>query len=471
MREPLSSRIISCLLAFGAVSGLLCAAGPASAEADNSVVDAGTPDAAAQLPATSTTNEATESSKEVAASESLAAEAELAAVMSDVPTITADAPSLQIYGFADLNVGRPYVDKQSLTHDLAPSSAFAVGNVNLYVASNLTHGFSSLLEVRFTYMPAGTFDPSGKVQTTYATDASSYGRSDRWGGIILQRIHLDYSYNGLFNVRVGQFLTPYGIWNVDHGSPTVISTIKPYPIGNAYFPERQVGLELFGTYLVKNVTLGYHLTVSNGRGDVDTLDLDKNKALGGRLFVATDAMGAFKFGVSAYGGRATRNVSVGIGADADGQTQLKLVTTNQYDEFAVACDLLWEWKNLRIQGEGILSQIRYTDDGRRLRTTQFGAPIGLVADHLAYAWYGLVGYRLPWLSIMPYVLVDYFHQAPGSGSDNFYDIGTRAVGYNFGLNVRPVPSVVLKAQVTIVRTPPSAQADTTIVGGQAAWAF
>jgi hypothetical protein len=457
----------------------------ARADAGASVPDAGSPDGSAALAQASAVEahgsarapngdtsipRKAETSEQSATPDAMANEAELAALLADVPGIAADTPSLQLYGFADMNIMRPYLDKKNATANVANQSAFAVGNVNLYLASNLTHGFSSLIEVRFTYMPSGTFDPTGKVETTYAMDASSFGRYDRWGGIILQRVHLDYSYNGLLNIRVGQFLTPYGIWNVDHGSPTVISTVRPYPIGNAYFPERQVGMEVFGSHLIKNMTVGYHLTLSNGRGDIETSDFDKNKALGGRLFLATDVLGSLKVGLSAYGGRATRDVRVGISA-GEGQPVISTKSSNQYDEFALAADLVWTWKGLHIQGEGIISQIRYTEEGRRLRTSQLGAPLGLVADHVAWAWYGLAGYRFPWLSTMPYVLIDQFHHAPGAGPFTSYEIGNRATGYNFGLNVRPIPSVVLKAQFSYVKVPSTPHSDAMLVGGQVAWAF
>jgi hypothetical protein len=457
-------------LALVLVGSLLWLPSLAHAQADASIaepgaVDAGAPEAVASAEAP------VENAEAVASVDSAAVDALLTGAMSEAPNLESDGPSVHVYGFADFNVSRPYLDKQSPFRDLADTSVFSIGNVNLYLASNLTHGFSSLVEVRLTYMPSGSFDPSGKVLTTYATDAASYGRSERWGGIVLQRVHLDYSYNGLLNVRVGQFLTPYGIWNVDHGSPTVIPVFKPYPIGNAYFPERQVGAEIFGSYLVKNSTLGYHLTVSNGRGDVETSDFDKNKAFGGRLFVANDNVGALKVGVSAYGGRATQDVSIGIAAGAGGATGIAQNSANQFDEFAFAGDLLWEWKNLRIQGEGMISQIRYTDEGRRLITTQLGTPLGLVPDHIGWAWYGLIGYRLPWLSTMPFVLIDQFRHATGAGPAAAFNLGNENIGYNFGLNVRPIPAVVLKCQVSIVRPPSVDNSDVTLVGGQAAWAF
>jgi hypothetical protein len=475
MRRPDAWWRRSFALAVVAGSGMSMAWSTASAQADGAaaatVADAGAPDTSAAEPAAVAMEPAVEPAAATASADSSAVDAFLGTAMTEVPSLEVDGPSLQLYGFADLNITRPYLSKKSPFHDLADSAPFGMGNINVYLASNLTHGFSSLIEVRLTYMPSGSFDPTGKVQTTYALDASSYGRSERWGGIVLQRVHLDYSYNGMLNVRVGQFLTPYGIWNVDHGSPTVIPQFKPYPIGNQYLPERQVGLEVFGTYLVKNTTLGYHLTLSNGRGDVETADYDKNKALGGRLFVANDNVGALKVGLSAYGGRATHDVSVGIASGASGVTSITQVSGNQFDEFALAGDLLWEWKNVRIQGEGIVSQVRYTDDGRRLVTTQLGAPLGLVADHVAWAWYGLIGYRLPWLSTMPFVLIDQYKHAVGAGPPTTFNVGNEATGYNFGLNVRPIPSVVLKCQVSLVRSSSVVNSDATLVGGQAAWAF
>jgi hypothetical protein len=458
-----------CLLAFGLGASLPLASSPARAQGEeDAAAAASVPDASAP-PAVDSPLEApppAETTEPVAGVDQAAVDALLAGAVSAVPNLESDEPSIHIYGFADFNVSRPYLSEESPFRDLAGKSAFTIGNVNLYLASNLTHGFSSLVEVRLSYMPSGSNDPSGKVVTTYALDPANYGRSERWGGIVLQRVHLDYSYNGLLNVRVGQFLTPYGIWNVDHGSPTVIPVFKPYPIGNAYFPERQMGAEVFGSHLIKSTTLGYHLTLSNGRGDVETADFDKNKALGGRLFLANDSLGSLKIGVSAYGGQATHDTSVGL----SGTGSISQVSTNQYKEFAVAGDLLWEWKNLRIQGEGIVTQVRYTEEGRRINATLLGTPLGLVADHVAWAWYGLIGYRLPWLGTMPFVLIDQFHHAPGAGPASTFSIGNEAIGYNVGLNVRPVPSVVLKCQVSLVRGP-GENADVTLVGGQAAWAF
>ena len=48
-----------------------------------------------------------------------------------------------------------------------------------------------------------------------------------WGSIILERAYIQWSKLDWLGVRVGQFLTPYGIWNVDHGTPTLITMFRP----------------------------------------------------------------------------------------------------------------------------------------------------------------------------------------------------------------------------------------------------
>jgi len=70
-------------------------------------------------------------------------------------------------------------------------------------------------------------------------------------GIALPRVHADISISDELNVRVGKFVTPAGIWNVDHGSPAILTVRQPYqtwflPI----FPESQTGAQVFGKAVV-----------------------------------------------------------------------------------------------------------------------------------------------------------------------------------------------------------------------------
>lgn len=383
---------------------------------------------------------------------------------------TKDTPSLNLYGFADASITR-YIRLADSYGDFPPRGAFfGLGNLNLYAAANLTRGFSSLFEIRFTYLPNGNAEATGTRTVTEAGDYADWGRPVRWGGIIIQRAHLDYSYNELLNVRFGVWLTPYGVWNVDHGSPTVIPVLKPYLIGEQLFPERQTGLQIFGAHLWHTTTVGYHLTLSNGRGDVDTTDFDRNKAVGARLFASTSEVGQLTVGLSGYGGQATRDVTTRYTPGADGLV-VHHTSENQYWELALAADVVWEWKNLRVQGEVIVNQVRYVDPGGRKLATNYLGDIGFVPDHVAWGAYALIGYRLPWLGTMPFVMFQqykrgYAEQELVLRGANQLDI----MGATGGLNVRPVPQVVFKAQLSYGYSP---HVSSSIMAAQfqAAWAF
>ena len=421
--------------------------------------------AAAQEPALDESYVSTEASELDAATQ-----AQLDAILAtgaSVDDFANDQPSLSFYGFMDMTVQRSFV-AQELRAIFPNHAIFAMGNINLYASANLTRGFSSLLEVRFSYMPNGTIDSKTLAYTnTTAQDHADWLRPNQWGGVVIERAHLDYSYHALLNVRMGQFLTPYGIWNVDHGSPTVIPITRPYPIGEQLFPTRQVGFEVFGSDLIGSVTLGYHLTLSNGRGPAYQLDFDRNKAVGGRVFVAGHGVGDLTVGLSAYGGRATLAPRIALDTG-----KIAVGSDDSSTEVALAADLLWEWRGLRIQGEFIANRVEYGERSRKLVSGYAGVNAGFVPDHLARGAYGLVGYRLPWAGLMPYFLTHYFDR--GFAERQTLLTGANQVntlGYQGGINVRPLAAVVFKVQGGIAWVPRVQNATQKYLSLQAAWAF
>ena len=354
-----------------------------------------------------------------------------------------DEPTLNFYGFADFT----YFAGLSKVRIGLPWETFSIGNLNLYTGSELGSDWRWLSEVRFMYLPHGSTTSLTSTESINTTviDYADFGRPVRWGGIRIERAYIEKTFHPLLTVRVGHFLTPYGIWNVDHGSPVIISVTRPYIVGDALLPQAQTGIELYGTWNVDATQLGYHLTLSNGRGPVDThQDYDHNKAVGGRLYLRQDAarFGTLTLGTSGYRGKYTaRHGEFALGAD--GAPATLFPTDAQYDELSLAADLKWEWEDLLVQAEAILNDASYTDGGRpAAATAAFGGPPGFAADFRNRGYYALVAYQTPFFGIMPYLFYEHYWQR---------SVALELDAWRGGLNIRPVPRVSVKLEILAAR--------------------
>lgn len=300
-------------------------------------------------------------------------------------------PQLRLYGFGDVDYTLP------LNHNPLYNNhgAMYVGNLNLYLDAQISQRLRALTEIRFTYHPTSntqstqTFDYNGQIWTT-------------WGSIVIERAWIEYAQSDLLAVRAGQFLTPYGIWNVDHGSPTLLTIGQPKLIASELFPKQQVGLEIYGArYLGDDLRLGYHLTVSNGRIGTNPAYTNRNgrAAFGARLFAETGAVGNLRVGVSGYNGRYTGFQTVTAGGFSTS------VMAEQYDETAFAGDLVWRWKGLSLNGEVIGQRFEQTEAGKAAAAAA-GNPFVDSSDHLMLGGYGTIAYELPWFGITPWLMYD-----------------------------------------------------------------
>jgi hypothetical protein len=380
------------------------------------------------------------------------AEAEAAAAAAATEALSArpsseetDQVRLNLYGFTDFT----YSTQLGNSELGSPYSSFAVGKLNLYAAADLGDNWRSLAEVRFMYLPNGStpistdYPPPPRTNTTVG-DYTDLNRPVKWGGISIQRAWLERTFHQALTVRVGAFLTPYGIWNVDHGSPVIIGVRRPFIIGQSLFPEHQTGVEIYGTWNFGPSQVGYHLTLSNGRGPIDSYqDLDHNKAIGGRLFFKHDnaKWGTLTIGASGYKGTYTDSYDSVTADPATGKLTVTHPITAQHKELSLAADVKWELAGMLVQSEAIMNDVGYPDAHRPPVFAIAGGPPGFAPDYRSVGVYGLAGYRFPFLGIMPFFGAEY------------YDIGL----YTFtppsaavwgGLNVRPTARVVLKAQYT-----------------------
>jgi hypothetical protein len=411
------------------------AVAPASAEPPAAEPE---PEPAPPAPASSSSEPSLLADTGSSDAEAEALAAALAASSSDEPVT--DPGAIDFFGFADFTFAQPLKSGEFVY----PFESFAVGNLNAYVGSALGDDWRWLSEVRFMYLPHGSVPAalvfSGAPRTnTSVTDYANYSRPVRWGSISIERAWLEREFHPLLNVRLGHFLSPYGIWNVDHGTPVIIPVVRPYVVGEALIPEHQTGIEVYGTWTDGGTQLGYHLTLSNGRGPFDTYqDLDHNRALGARLFVRQDVgIGSVTFGASGYRGNYTERHDQ-LGTNASGGFVTEYPIDQQYRELSLAMDLKWEWQGLLVQAEAMVNDAAYTRGHRPVDPNQaiFPGPPGLTADWRRYGYYGLVGYRTPFWGIMPYVFVEDYHSADS----------TAVAAVNAGLNIRSTPRVVLKAE-------------------------
>jgi len=204
---------------------------------------------------------------------------------------------------------------------------------------------------------------------------------------------------------------------------------------------------------------------------VEYEDFSEDKAVGGRLYLKTDAFGSLTIGGSAYrGGYYDRSAKYVITTSADGQTNAdqQYTTIAKYQELSLATDVKWEWRHLLVQGELIMNQVNYAPGGRP-RVPNVAPPAGFQADYRRWGTYGLVGYRTPFIQTMPYCMLQYVY-APDNPQI------PPVLGTQFGVNVHPTPAVVLKAELSLTHFygPGSiglGRNSLRILATQVAWAF
>lgn len=364
-------------------------------------------------------------------------------------------PSLKLYGFADFNFRYAFpMSKSNAWYANSPRYGTAtIGNLNLYLDAQLSQRIRSLVEVRFTYAPNGSItQPDGKGGTTKGSTSSSdygaaYNSSFNWGGIDIERAWIEYRFNDKVALKLGEFLTPYGVWNEDHGSPTLIGTKPPYILGQEWFPRHQMGAYVNGTHYFGPVRVGYALTISNGRigANSDTVKTNNQPGLGGRVFAEGDSLGAWRVGLSGYHGRFTQTKT------STSTTNVTTTTTAaDYREDILGGDLTWKFHDLTVIGEAMYGFLDYTSAVTTKDTKRYGG-------------YALVSYELPY-RIIPWVQFDYSRSSTHAE--------TALESFKLGLNKVVIPGVVVKLSWNHVWYEKSTNKDKfNEIVSQAAWAF
>jgi hypothetical protein len=381
--------------------------------------------------------------------------------------IASNLGKTRIFGFFDTSFSKLSMSGAMKPTGITEKSTFMLSGLYVYLGNQITEKLSFLSELRFTYQPLGaesgtatySVSPTGAVTslgTTYTrkdtsvTDPSGL-QTYRLGGVSMERVQVSYVFADYLGLMVGSYLTPYGIWNVDHGTPVLIMCRAPMTQIMDMVPGKQLGLQLFGkVFPAKGLTLEYAATLSNGRGPMDTVyDLDNNKALGLRWKLNYEK-GDFSASVGQYGFTGKYTDTSSATYIGPGPTDMKtvVVTSKQYDEYDLANDFLIKFYGLRLQSEVVLKKVKYSVPPAT--STDASGTQYYSANYLSRAAYGLLAYELPesWtggkVRVMPY-----FYEEWGKPDDTSAMGGSIRVNV-VGINVRPYTNLVLKTEYVMV---------------------
>ncbi len=358
-------------------------------------------------------------------------------------TVDTDAyqERLKIYGFTDMGFQYLWYPSASGLQPVIESRAttFVLGDINLFVDARPIDRWRALTEVRLTNYPNGDYTvgapgkPFTRTSTTIQdTNSTSGGWAQvNWGGIVLERAQIEFTAADWLTIQTGYFFTPYGIWNVDHGAPTLIPLAEPYFVLRQAFPQQQLGVDLTGTFRPGRWDLEYHAYVSNGRtpGQVDLINA---KMVGGRLALRKLWNGnTLAFGASGYWGKY-----------GDIQPTITSFTPLTYDmpevvafsEGGAGADISIDLGRLRLRSEIVLQRREYEAGKRDVGIF----PGSFKPDFTLWGVYALAAYRLPFLGLEPYVYAEH--------DEGFLEVAQAVGGVSGGVNIHFNPWAELKLQ-------------------------
>lgn len=148
-----------------------------------------------------------------------------------------------------------FMDFNTLYSDDALS--FNMGQLDIYVTSDITDNISFLNENTFSVTEDGNFV------------------------VAVERAIAKYEVDHYFNFLIGKHHIPVSYWNdtYHHGRVLQPSAGRPLVFTKRLFPMHITGVMIMGDYIGER-NFGYNVMIANGRGSTPLKDNDKNKAIG-----------------------------------------------------------------------------------------------------------------------------------------------------------------------------------------------
>ncbi len=352
---------------------------------------------------------------------------------------------LRLYGFVDFGLQKSWFPSSSGLNTVieSTSSTFVLGNVNLYLDARPNDRWRALTEIRFTGYPHGEFtqaQPGRAFQRTnnqiFDVNSASGGFAQtRWGAIILERAQIEYSWADWLRVRGGYWFTPYGIWNVDHGTPTLISLNVPQFVVFEAFPARQLGVDVNGTLSTGAWDIDYHAYVSNGRTP-GQLDPTEDKMVGGRLALSRTTPLSITVGASSFYGRYSDQQARLVKFDPPLFTHDEVAA---YKELGVGGDFALDARRLRFRTEFALNR-RVYEQGKHEPGWYPGA---YFPSRIFWGTYALLAYDTGLAGIEPYLYAEF--------DRNMLPVSQGIITPSVGLNLHFTDSSQLKLQYSYTK--------------------
>ncbi|WP_372370916.1 hypothetical protein [Candidatus Uabimicrobium sp. HlEnr_7] len=368
---------------------------------------------------------------------------------------------LSVSGFFSLEYS-DFQTNSSTVESLFPSEAsFNNSHINLYFDARFYENFRFFTELRFLYQPF--------------TEVFELGQVNRSGEVIIERAWAEWEYRDWLKVRGGTFFIPYGIWNLEHGAPILLSTFTPILLRRQIFPERTTGIQANGLVDFEYFDLKYYAWVGNGKVQIEeaalpTQDNQNNKAYGGRLeiqFPYTKVFNELAFGVSAYTGKvqgqefngadiqnliaqvfiAENDVQTIVDLELDGFSAIG-EPLDEYLDRAIGFDFRFRFQNFSVQSEFIVNFIKPLK-------TAVGPLTGVQVKGNSFQEYGAYTQFAYEIDIEQFGLIGLLTPFARLGVVQANNKVSKELGsfreYTFGLNWKVNPAVVLKAEYIIIK--------------------
>lgn len=181
-----------------------------------------------------------------------------------------------------------YADAQyTLTNQPGENNHFRIKHLSLFFSKEIEKQWKLFSEIE--YEDAPLIESNNKTNTVAKSQ----------GVVFLEQMYIQYRPAVDMDMRIGRYLTPFGIWSVYHYPPYVATQTSPmfYKI---MFPDVSDGVQIRKSFSLRNSLLDTNLYVGNGTGNPGGTDRNENKGVGARVNYGSDMVSGFEVGASYY---------------------------------------------------------------------------------------------------------------------------------------------------------------------------